>query len=69
MVVPSTMEGIIAGILEMTSKSTDELSLMGMNARLFVAREYDWDIVCSKLESVYEWMVGRGGMPGCVYGD
>lgn len=69
MVVPSTTEGITSGILDMTSKTETELTAMGMNARLFVAREYDWDMVCSKLESVYEWMIGRAAMPGCVYRD
>jgi glycosyltransferase involved in cell wall biosynthesis len=69
LVVPSSTEGIRDGLAEMTSKSRAELMEMGDRGRCFAAREYDWNVICAKLEGVYRWMAGKGDMPECVRVD
>ncbi len=64
--VSSNEEGIANGLVRLLAMSAPDLEAMGSRGLTFVRERYTWDIVCSRLESVYDWMQGIGPVPACL---
>lgn len=64
--VPSNETGICDGLIQLQSKSKAELNAMGSQAMALVRERYDWQVICSQLESVYDWMCGSNRIPDCL---
>lgn len=65
--VPSSEAGICDGLVQLQSKSRAELKAMGSQAMALVCERYDWQVICSQLESVYDWLVGSSQIPDCLH--
>lgn len=46
--------------------SDDERAAMGARGRAWAIQEFSWPKIAMDMLSVYEWVLGRGAMPGCV---
>jgi glycosyltransferase involved in cell wall biosynthesis len=44
----------------------EELSAMGRRGRAWVARDFGWDGIASKMAAVYRWLSGKVDRPECV---
>jgi glycosyltransferase involved in cell wall biosynthesis len=64
--VPSTDDGVAAGLAQMLELPKDELLAMGARALSFVRDCYGWDRICGQLEEVYDWMCGSSDVPECL---
>lgn len=67
--VASSETGICSGLIQMQSKSRAELKAMGVQGLALVREHYDWQVICSQLESVYNWLCGSSQIPSCMRFD
>jgi glycosyltransferase involved in cell wall biosynthesis len=44
----------------------EELCAMGRRGRAWVARDFGWDAIASKMAAVYAWLAGTADPPECV---
>lgn len=49
------------------SKSSEDLSRMGMNGYNFVKENYSWNTVAKQMNDVYEWILGKAKKPNNIY--
>jgi glycosyltransferase involved in cell wall biosynthesis len=57
---------IAAGIQRLVNLSEDERRGMGRCGRELVQRRFTWESVARQMHEVYQWVLERGALPGCV---
>lgn len=65
--IENSQEEINRTILEVKSKSSDELLKMGANGIHFVENELSYEVLGKKIKSLYEWIIDGGKVPDFVY--
>lgn len=65
--IDNSQEEINRAILEVKSKSSDELLKMGVNGINFVENELSYEVLGKKIKSLYEWIIDGGKVPDFVY--
>jgi glycosyltransferase involved in cell wall biosynthesis len=66
--IPGNSEDDIrAALMNLCSRPEQELLRMGSNGRLWVERSYSWRSAARQLRDVYQWVLGRGPRPACVW--
>ncbi|RYX85062.1 glycosyltransferase [bacterium] len=63
---PATEEGSFEALQQLLTLSDDERRVMGERGRALVERDYQWEVVASKMKSVYQWCAGSGPKPNCI---
>lgn len=61
--VDNDKEGIKKGILELLSKSKEELELMGKRGKKLIKEKYLWNSSAQKSIELYKWMINSGKKP------
>jgi len=59
-------DALAAALSAATALSDETRAAMGRRGRAWVAREYAWASVASKMRASYEWLVQGGPQPECV---
>lgn len=57
---------LAAAMTEAMALSRDERAKMGARGRDWMRRDFSWDAIGQKMESVYRWCAGQGDRPECV---
>jgi glycosyltransferase involved in cell wall biosynthesis len=60
------IEPLAAALCGAMAMPREELSAMGRRGRAWVARDFGWDAIASKMTAVYAWLAGRGERPEWV---
>lgn len=62
-------QGIYTALHDATSRSKQELVAMGARGKLLVKSKYTWPQVTKMTIELYDWLLGRCGMPNFVVKD
>lgn len=62
-------QGIYTALQDATSRSKQELVAMGARGKLLVKSKYTWPQVTKMTIELYDWLLGRCGMPNFVVKD
>lgn len=65
--VPVSVEGIAGALEDATKRSPEALLAMGKQARQLVSERFSWDRTARSMIACYEWVLGRGPKPDCVF--
>lgn len=65
--VPFEQEAIIDAIRTALHTTRDELWRMGENGRRLVERKYTVEMVAKEMHALYQWILGIGEKPKCVF--
>lgn len=65
--VPVTVDGIAGALADATKRAPDELAAMGKRGRAVVADRFSYDKIAAEMIACYEWVLGNGPRPGCVF--
>ena len=58
----------LAEALQIAMSLTDEERLrMGQNGRRLIEQKYNWSDVADKMITVYQWVLGQGSKPNCIW--
>ena len=60
------VESLVAALREAMALSDGERREMGARGRRLVEEQYSWPRIAREMMSVYEWILGKGPVPGCV---
>ena len=60
-------ETIAEVIVEIMSKSNNEILLMGARGRALIEEKYEQIKVAGMMKQLYEWIINRGEKPEFVY--
>ena len=63
---PASQAGSLDALEQLAALSDAELRAMGERGRALVERDYQWDVIASKLKDVYAWCAGNGPKPDCI---
>lgn len=63
------VEPLIAAFRKFLAKPRQEFIEMGIRGREWMRREFSWDKIGSQMLLSYEWLLGRGDKPQCVWED
>jgi poly(glycerol-phosphate) alpha-glucosyltransferase len=61
------VEGIARGLQDLFGAPHSALRTLGDNGRNLVAGRFAWPKIAVEMKSVYEWMLGGGPKPDCVF--
>lgn len=64
---PVSVEGIAAALEDAIYRNDEELVAMGARGRQVVMERFSWDGIAQEMIACYEWLLGRGPKPGCVW--
>jgi poly(glycerol-phosphate) alpha-glucosyltransferase len=64
--IKSDAMSIADGLGKLFALSNKERSRIGNNGRQLVEERFTWAQVAAQMQSVYAWILGCGGKPGCV---
>ena len=62
-------ESIAEGLRWLVEASPSERRALGQNGRALVEQRFTWPQVAAQMKEVYEWVLGGGDTPSCVYCD
>jgi glycosyltransferase involved in cell wall biosynthesis len=62
-----TVEGVEKGLRQLFETSGSELAEMGRHGKALVEDRFTWDKVTSQVKETYEWMLGGGPAPNCLF--
>ena len=65
--VTPTVEGIAEGLGCLFTTPDAELRAMGARGRKLIYERFDWPSIAQALKDVYEWVLGSGPKPSCVF--
>jgi glycosyltransferase involved in cell wall biosynthesis len=60
---------LAAAMDDAMSMKWEALASMGQRGQGWMARDFDWRTVATSMQSVYDWLIGRGARPDCVVLD
>ncbi len=60
------VDPLVACLEEAMGRSREELERQGLAGRAWMAEEFAWDAIATKMISVYKWIVHGGSPPECV---
>lgn len=63
------VDPLVAALEQMMSLSRDELDVMGMNGRSWMASEYSWSSIGARMAETYEWIINGFDKPDWVMMD
>jgi glycosyltransferase involved in cell wall biosynthesis len=63
------VEPLVAALREATNLPQETLRDMGQRGRAYVEQNFGWPGIAQQMLSVYQWMLGRGPKPDCLYLD
>lgn len=63
---PNT-DSIVQGLASFFSMSDADHIAMGEKGFLLVESRFSWKFVARQLKETYEWMLGGGSTPSCLY--
>jgi glycosyltransferase involved in cell wall biosynthesis len=66
-VVDPMPASVTQGLRDLLDRSPGERRQLGSNGRCLVQSNYTWDRQAQQLASVYQWLMGGGIPPECVY--
>jgi glycosyltransferase involved in cell wall biosynthesis len=59
--------GIATGMRRMMEMTEEEREGMGARGRALVEERFTWPKVAAQMKAVYEWVLGTGPRPDCVW--
>ena len=62
-----SVDAIATALADATRMSRADLDAMGERGRTLVLDKYGWDDIAGQMKAVYEWILGQGDRPSCVY--
>ncbi|MDB4537632.1 glycosyltransferase [Akkermansiaceae bacterium] len=65
--IGTDVENIATGLSGLLHASASDLQALGDNGRALVERQFTWDQVAAQMKQVYDWILGGGGAPDCVF--
>jgi glycosyltransferase involved in cell wall biosynthesis len=63
---PISRDGLAGALAAALACSASELGAMGQRGRLLVEAQYTWQKIGADLLAVYDWLLGRAGMPASI---
>jgi glycosyltransferase involved in cell wall biosynthesis len=60
------VEPLAATLSSAMRLSREDLAAMGRRGRAWMARDFGWDAIASKMTTVYAWVAGKADTPECV---
>jgi glycosyltransferase involved in cell wall biosynthesis len=60
---------LAAAMDQAMSMRWERLAAMGESGRAWMSRDFDWSTIAVSMQSVYDWLTGRGERPSCVVVD
>ena len=63
------IEPLVAALQEATDLPQETLREMGQRGRTYVEQSFGWPGIAREMLSVYQWVLGQGPKPDCVYLD
>jgi len=67
--VPVGVEPLAGALREAIGMSDAERRAMGERGRRLVEEKFSWPKIAREMKEVYEWVLGGGPKPGCVWTD
>lgn len=67
--VQSGVPELAAALDRMLQRPQEELRVMGERGRKWMARDFSWEVVATKMTAVYHWILGEADAPGWVAVD
>lgn len=67
--IDTTVDGISEGLRSLHNASDSTLSEIGLRGRNLAEERFSWEGIAAKMKSTYEWMLGGGTEPDCVWTD
>ncbi len=65
----ATVEGATEGLGKLFALDESTLQEMGRRGRDLVIANFSWSQSASQMFAVYNWLLGRSGVPDCVLLD
>jgi glycosyltransferase involved in cell wall biosynthesis len=63
------VESLVASLTEALSCPNEKLQVMGNRGRHWMAQEYSWPVIASKMATTYRWLIDGGDRPPWVRVD
>ena len=67
--IEPNVTSIAHGLRQLTAMSPSERAAMGQRGRALVEKRFTWPRVAEEMHSVYEWILGKGPEPSCLWRD
>jgi glycosyltransferase involved in cell wall biosynthesis len=64
--IDHSIDSLAAALIRAMALPRTELRVMGARGRAWVARDFGWDAIASKMRAVYAWVTARGALPEWV---
>jgi glycosyltransferase involved in cell wall biosynthesis len=64
--VEPSVAGLAEAVVDSTSRSPEELAVMGQRGRV-LANQFRWPAIAKQMAAVYAWVLGCGAKPECIY--
>ena len=61
------VEPIAAALREATAATDSQRREMGLRGRKLVEERFVWPKIAAEMKTVYQWVLGGGAPPGCIY--
>jgi poly(glycerol-phosphate) alpha-glucosyltransferase len=65
--IHTDVESIAAGLSAMLRASSFELAALGSHGRALVSERFTWGQIAKEMKNVYDWLLGAGPRPGCIW--
>lgn len=65
--IGTDVDTLAGGLRELFEGSATDLATMGARGRRLVEERFTWPEVAAQMKEVYEWLVGGGARPGCLW--
>lgn len=65
--IDTSVNGIAEGLRQLLTCSERERTEMGRRGRQLVRERFTWDAIADQLKVTYEWMMGDGPAPNCIF--
>lgn len=65
--IETNVESIAQGLRNLFAMSTVECAEMGARGLQLARSRFSWPLIANELKQVYEWMLGGGSAPSCLY--
>lgn len=65
--IETTVESIARGLEHLLRLELSDRCSLGANGRALVARRFAWPKIAQEMNSVYDWALGGGTKPACMY--
>ena len=65
--IENTDAALLHAVSEALAMDAATLGAMGMRGRELVLSRYQWGPIAEQMKAVYEWLLGRGHKPECVF--